>query len=262
MVEQKIRFDDGAAYEQMMGIWSRLAGEVFLDWLAPPSGLRWIDIGCGTGAFTELLVERCVPVEVQGIDPSEEQLAFARTRPALRVAEFRQGDAMALPFPADRFDAAVMALVLVFVPEPAKGIEEMVRVVSPGGTVATYMWDMLGGGFPLDPILIEMHAMSLTPLRPPRMEASQMEMLHDLWTGAGITAVETREIEVRRTFTNFDDFWMTNLKSPSVGATIATMASADVETLQSRVRARLPADADGRIAYSARAHAIKGRLPK
>ncbi len=63
---------------------------------------------------------------------------------------------MALPFPAHRFDATVMALVLVFVPDPAKGIEEMVRVVGPGGTVATYMWDMLGGGFPLDPILVEM----------------------------------------------------------------------------------------------------------
>ena len=221
MVEQKIRFDDGAAYEQMMGIWSRFAGEIFLDWLAPPSGLRWIDVGCGNGAFTELLVERCAPVEVQGIDPSEGQLAFARTRSASRVAEFRQGDAMALPFPADRFDAAVMALVLVFVPDPAKGIAEMVRVVRPGGTVATYMWDMLGGGFPLDPILVEMRAMGLTPPRPPRMDASRMEALRDLWTGAGLEAVETREITVQRTFTDFDDFWMTKLKSPSVGPTLS-----------------------------------------
>jgi trans-aconitate methyltransferase len=71
MVEPKIRFDDGAAYEEMMGVWSRFAGEIFLGWLSPPSGLRWIDIGCGNGAFTELLVERCSPVEVQGIDPSE-----------------------------------------------------------------------------------------------------------------------------------------------------------------------------------------------
>ena len=99
MAEQKIRFDDGAAYEQMMGIWSRFAGEIFLDWLAPPPGWRWIDVGCGSGAFTELLVERCAPGEVLGIDPSEGQLAFARARPASRAAEFRQGDAMALPFP-------------------------------------------------------------------------------------------------------------------------------------------------------------------
>jgi SAM-dependent methyltransferase len=76
MTEQQIRFDDGAAYEQMMGVWSRSAGEIFLDWLATPSSLKWIDVGCGSGAFTQLLVDRCSPLEVQGIDPSEDQLAF------------------------------------------------------------------------------------------------------------------------------------------------------------------------------------------
>src|SRR5258707_2318188 len=146
MAELQIRFDDGAAYERMMGTWSRLAGEIFLDWLAPLAGLRWIDVGCGNGAFTELIVERCAPAEVQGIDPSEGQLAFARARPAARMAEFREGDAMALPFPEDRFDAAVMALVIFFVPEPAKGVAEMGRGVRQGGTVACYVCDILGGG--------------------------------------------------------------------------------------------------------------------
>jgi ubiquinone/menaquinone biosynthesis C-methylase UbiE len=262
MLEQTIRFDDGAAYEQMMGIWSRSAGEIFLDWLAPPSGLRWIDVGCGSGAFTQLLLERCAPADVQGIDPSAGQLAFARSRSTSGVAEFHEGDAMALPFPADRFDAAVMALVLVFVPDPAKGIAEMVRVVRPGGTVATYMWDMLGGGFPLDPVLVEMRAMGLAPLRPPRMDASRMEALRGLWTGAGLEAVETRVIAVQRTFTNFDDFWTTKLKSPAIASVVAAMAAGDIETLKSRVRAALPADAEGRIACGARAHAIKGYLPK
>jgi ubiquinone/menaquinone biosynthesis C-methylase UbiE len=262
MVEQKIRFDDGAAYEQMMGIWSRSAGEIFLDWLAPLPGLRWIDVGCGNGAFTQLLVERCAPAEVQGIDPSEGQLAFARTRSTSDMAEFRQGDAMALPFPAGRFDAAVMALVIIFVPDPAKGIAEMARVVRPGGTVATYMWDMTGGGFPVDPVLVELRAMGFAPSRPPRMEASRMKALQDLWTGAGLEALEPREIAVQRTFADFDDFWTTQLNFPSVGPVVATMAPADVETLKSRVRAALPADADGRITYGARAHAIKGYLPK
>jgi ubiquinone/menaquinone biosynthesis C-methylase UbiE len=120
MAEPQIRFNDGAAYEQMMGAWSRLAGESFLGWLAPHPGLRWIDIGCGNGAFTQLLIERCAPEEVHGIDPSEGQLAFARARPQARMAQFRQGDAMALPFPDHRFDAAVMALVIFFVPDPVK----------------------------------------------------------------------------------------------------------------------------------------------
>lgn len=261
MAEQQIRFDDGAAYERMMGAWSRLAGDIFLDWLAPSSGLRWIDIGCGNGAFTELLVERCAPAEVQGIDPSEGQLAFARTRPAARVAEFRQGDAMALPFSADRFEAAVMALVIFFVPDPAKGVAEMVRVVGPGGTVATYVWDMLGGGFPQEPIQAEMRAMGLTPLRPPSAGASRLEALRDLWTDAGLEAVETREITVQRTFADFDDFWTTSLLGSSVGPTIAAMAPGDAELLKSRVRARLPADAAGSITYAARANAVKGRVP-
>ncbi|QIO36696.1 class I SAM-dependent methyltransferase [Bradyrhizobium sp. 1(2017)] len=261
MAEQTIRFDDGAAYEQMMGIWSRSAGEIFLDWLAPPAGLRWIDIGCGNGAFTELLVERCAPVEVQGIDPSAEQLAFARTRPAARLAKFRQGDAMALPFADRSFDAAVMALVLVFLPDPVKGISEMVRVVVPGGSVVTYMWDMLGGGFPLDPIYDEIKAMGIPANRPPRMDASRMDALRELWLGAGLADVQTREITVQRTFSGFDDFWATSLKSPALRPSVAAMKPADVEALIAQVRARMPTDTDGRITCNARAHAIKGRRP-
>ena len=262
MAEQQIRFNDGAAYERMMGVWSRLAGEVFLDWLAPPSGLRWIDIGCGNGAFTELLVERCAPVEVQGIDPSEAQLAFARTRPAARVAEFRNGSAMELPFADGSFDAAVMALVIFFVPDPSKGVAEMARVVRPGGTIAAYAWDILGGGFPLEPIRIEMQAMGVEIAQPPSPGASRIETLRELWRMAGLEGIETREITVRRTFTGFDDFWTTSLMSSSVGAAIAAMAASDVEQLKARVRARLPAEAAGRLTCSARANAVKGRMPK
>lgn len=262
MVESSIRFDDGAAYEQMMGIWSRAAGEIFLDWLAPPTGLRWIDIGCGNGAFTQLLVERCAPAEVQGIDPSEGQLAFARTRPALRSANFQRGEAQALPFADNSFDAAVMALVVVFVPDPAAGVTEMVRVVKPGGIVATYVWDMLDGGFPLDPIRVEMHVMGLSPPHPPRVDVSAMKALHDLWTRGGLEAVETREIVVSRTFDDFDAFWAINMTAPSLAPIVAGMTANDIEALKDRLSARLPADAKGRITYQSRAHAIKGRSAK
>src|SRR5216683_2665513 len=194
----QIRFNDGAAYERYMGKWSQLAGETFLDWLAPTSGLRWLDVGCGNGAFTEMLVDRCAPVSVQGVDSSEAQLAYARTRPALRVAQFRQGDAMAQPFPDDTFDAAIMPLVIFFVPDPAKGVAEMARVVCPGGTVAAYAWDMAGGGFPLQPVQAELLAMGFSPVRPPRSDASKIDALQNLWTDAGLDSVETRKIEVQR----------------------------------------------------------------
>ena len=61
MPDAQIRFDNGAAYEDFMGKWSRLAGDTFLDWLAPAAGWRWADIGCGNGAFTEMIVQRHAP---------------------------------------------------------------------------------------------------------------------------------------------------------------------------------------------------------
>jgi len=262
MAEPHIRFDDGAAYERAMGSWSQLVGATFLDWLAPPAGLRWLDVGCGNGAFTELLVERCAPTVVQGIDPSEGQLAFARTRSAARVAQFRQGDAMAPPFPDDTFDVAVMALVIFFVPDPAQGVAEMVRVVCPGGTVAAYAWDMLGGGFPWDAMHVEMRALGVTPRLPPSVGASRIDAMRDLWTDAGLEAVETREIVVQRTFADFDDLWTTSQLGGGIGPTIAAMAADDVERLKARLRARLPADATGPLTSSARANAVKGRVAK
>jgi SAM-dependent methyltransferase len=262
MAEPQIRYDDAAGYERYMGHWSRLAGDVFLQWLAPPKGLRWIDIGCGNGAFTELIVERCAPAAVSGIDPSEAQIAYARARPGARLAEFRKGDAMALPFADASFDAAVMGLVIFFVPDPTKGAAEMVRVVRPGGIVATYVWDILNGGFPLDPIQAEMRAMGLTPVLPPRSDVTPIDVLRDLWTGSGLGAVEARPITVERTFADFEEFWTTSLLGASIRPTVAAMSPDDVERLKAQLRARMKADAAGRITYPARANAVKGRVPR
>src|SRR5882757_6517694 len=261
MPEPQIRFDDGAGYERMMGKWSRLAGEVFLDWLRPASGLHWIDVGCGNGAFTELLAERCAPAEIQGVDPSEAQLAFARARHSADIAQFRQGDAMALPFADHSFDAAVMALVIFFVPEPPAGVAEMARVVRPGGLVASYAWDIEGGGFPHEPLLAEMRAMGLPPIRPPSFAASRMENLHMLWTGAGLDRIEMREITVQRTFADFDDFWGAALLGASIKATVATMTPDQLEGLKESVRTQLGANHGKPVTLSARANAITGRVP-
>src|SRR5260370_8504642 len=138
MAKHEVHFDDPRAYEQRMGVWSRLAGHIFVDWLALHSGLRWVDIGCGGGAFTEVIIERCSPAEVRGVDLSEAQLAFCRSRPALRGAKFREGDALALPFPENTFDVAAMALTIFFVTDPVKPVAAVRRWVRPGGTVASY----------------------------------------------------------------------------------------------------------------------------
>lgn len=262
MSDNRIRFEDGASYERMMGVWSRLAGEVFLDWLAPRAGQRWVDVGCGNGAFTELLAQRCAPAEIQGIDPSEGQLRFARSRHSAGVAQFRQGDAMALPFEDGSFDAAVMALVLFFVPEPARGVAEMKRVVKPGGTVCAYVWDIMEpGGFPLRPMQEELQAMGRTPMLPPRPEVSRMDALRALWVDGGLTDVATREITIARTFESFDDFWGSVQIAASMAQALRELSAAESAQLKDGLRARLPADAAGRITYTSRANAVTGRVP-
>ncbi len=109
-------FTDGKAYERLMGRWSQVVGVKFIDWLGAPKGLRWIDVGCGNGAFTEVLIARAAPAAVTGIDPSDGQISYARTRPATKLAQFRVADAQELPFDDNSFDAASMALVITFVP--------------------------------------------------------------------------------------------------------------------------------------------------
>jgi ubiquinone/menaquinone biosynthesis C-methylase UbiE len=259
VTEQQIRFDDGDAYERAMGVWSALAGNVFLDWLAPPSSLPWLDVGCGSGAFTELVVQRFAPADAQGVDPSEGQLSFARTRPAAKVAEFSQGEAMALPFANNGFDIAVMALVLFFVPDPAKGVAEMKRVVRSDGTVAAYLWDFEAGGFPFEPVYAELRAMGIAPPLPPTVQASRMDVLRELW--AGLDEVEARTITVSRTFASFEEFWDITIAGSAARRIVEGMAPVDAEHLKSQVRAKLVADTGGRITYEATANAIKGRVP-
>ena len=261
MTDPQIQFDDAAAYERRIGEWSKLVGAVFLDWLAPHTGLRWIDVGCGSGTFTELIIAKHAPAEVQGIDPSDAQLAFARARRGTPMAEFTKGDAMALPFQAAKFNVATMALVIFFVPEPAKGVTEMVRVVAPGGEVAAYAWDFPGGGSTMYPILSELEAIGFPPVRPPRPEVSKIEALQKLWTDAGLVDVETRRIDVQRRFADFDDFWEVSTQGSSIVPFLAAMAPDDVVKLKTRVRARVKEDGAGGIISAAWANAVKGRVP-
>ena len=261
MSSPQIRFEDGAAYETYMGVWSRDVGDAFLRWLAPERGWRWADVGCGNGAFTELLVERCAPARVQGVDPAPAQIAFARERFAKDApVAFDVGDAQDLPWADAAFDAATMALVIFFVPDPARGVAEMVRVTRPGGSVSTYAWDLLGGGFPYMALFDAMTELGIDPPGPPSPEASRLESLRSLWQGAGLVELETHTIEVQREFESFERYWDIARSGPRVSATIGALGDADRGRLREALRRRAPAGADGRIVRSAWANAIKGRV--
>lgn len=255
---EPIKFTDGSAYERFMAPWSRSAGALFLDWLEPASGRTWVDVGCGNGAFTELVLAKAAPSSICAIDPSQAQIEFARKKIVDKPVDFIVGDAMALPFADARFDVAVMALVLFFVPDARKGVAEMVRVTRPGGTVASYTWDVMRGGTPTQPMWEELQALGRAPVRPPSAEMSRFEALKALWAELGVGEVETRELVVERTFANFDDYWLCMVVSSPSGV-VEKLSDAESAELRRRLQARLPAAAAGQITVHSWATAIKGR---
>src|SRR5262249_31381147 len=137
----------------------------------------------------------------------------------------------------------------------------MLRVVRPDGLVAAYVWDMLGGGFPYHPIREELRAFGFPPPLPPRAEVSRPDALHGVWREAGLEAIDTRDISGQRGFPDFDAFWDTTTRSVSIAPVLAKLTPEDIEVLKDRLRARLPADAAGQVVCSARANAIRGRVP-
>jgi SAM-dependent methyltransferase len=263
MAEAENFFADGEAYELTMGRWSRVAGEEFLDWLSLPNGLRWLDIGCGTGVFTELVLDRGAPSAISGVDPSEDQIAYAKGRGAAGDIDYRLGDALSLPFGDDEFGVAVMALVIGQLSDREKAMAEMKRVVRQGGTVATYVWNGPDRGHPQQPLFDALKALSGELRRGPGDQARPIGALRNLFDASGLEDVTSRTIDIQLTFKDFDQFWVaqTALASRTVQA-IRNLSESDMERFKALLRERLPTDTDGRIAYTAQANALKGRVPE
>ena len=254
----------GDAYEPYVGRWSRLVAREFLAWLAAPSGGRWLDVGCGTGALTESILAVAGPRDAVGIDPSAGFLAYAQARVADPRARWARGDAMALPVAARRFDAVVAGLVLNHVPDPKRAVAEMALATRPGGLVAAYVWDYAGemqlmrrfwdAAAALDAAARELDQGRRYPLCRPAPLAA-------LFRGAGLGAVETRAIDIPTAFRDFDDYWSPFLggQGPAPGYAMS-LAEDRRAALRERLRAGLPTAPDGSISLVARAWAVRGGI--
>lgn len=260
MEEAKVIFDAADEYERVMGSWSRAAGEQFLDWLKPAPGLRWLDLGCGTGAFSEIILKRCSPGSIAGVDPAPAQIDYARGR--IPDADWRVGDAMALPFADDQFDIVASALVLNFIPDPDKALGEMRRVLRPGGIVAGYLWERgpTTDFSPHVPMERGLQSIGAEVRRPPSKPESNLDGACEALERAGFSDVSVTTIVATRTFKDFEDYWnvQTLLISP-VGKSIAALSAESREALCEAMRSILNPAEDGSITYSARAVAFKAR---
>jgi SAM-dependent methyltransferase len=253
----------GDAYEPYVGRWSRAVARQFLAWLDLPPAGRWLDVGCGTGALSETILEVTLPSEVVGIDPSPDYVAYARSHLPDSRAHFEAGDARAMPFAPAAFDGVVSGLVLNFVPDPAAAVAEMARVSRPGGVVAAYVWD-----YTLGMELMRRFWHAAVALDPAARELDEgrrfgaicrPESLAGLFRDAGLRRVETRAVDVPTLFRDFDDYWTPFLggQGPAPGYAMA-LGEDRRAALRERLRADLPIAADGSIPLVARAWAVRG----
>jgi len=262
--ERRDVWASGDAYEPYVGRWSRLIAQKFVSWLGVPRGRRWLDVGCGTGALSQIILDHGAPDRVSGLDPSEGFVAYAQHRTANELVDFRVGDAQALPVSDAEFDATVSGLVLNFIPNQPKAVAEMKRVTRGGGIVGAYVWDYAGemqmmrrfwdAAVALDEVAAELDEGARFPVCHP-------EPLSDLFRDAGLREVATRALDTPIVFKDFDDYWTPFLGGQAPAPGYCMSLSEDRRAaLRDRIRASLPTADDGSIHLIARAWAVRGTV--
>jgi len=158
----------------------------------------------------------------------------------------------------------VSALVLNFVPDGHAGLREMIRVTVAGGKIGAYVWDYAGkmelmrhfwdAAVELDPGAAKLDEGARFPLCRP-------EALSELFTSAGLRGIEVTAIDIATPFADFDEYWRPFLggQGPAPAYAMALDDTARAR-LRDRIRERMPLKADGSIALTARAWAVRSEV--
>jgi SAM-dependent methyltransferase len=252
----------GDNYEAYMGRWSRLLARRFVQWLGTAPALDWLEVGCGTGALSTAILADAAPRSLVAVDSSAGFLDRARAALSDVRAEFRLGDALDLPLPAAGRDVVTSGLVLNFVTDRVQALAEMTRVLRPGGLLTFYVWDYPGGGMQMMRAFWDA-AVALDPAAADLREARRFPFctpggLAALAAQAGLGAVEVAALGVPTVFRDFDDFWRPFTLGTGPAPGYCTSLGEDArERLRRHLQDSLPQRADGSIALSARAWAVR-----
>ena len=261
----KDAWQSGNPYEYFMGRWSKVVADAFVDWLYPKTGLRWLDVGCGSGALSDAIIRKYDPEVVIAIDQSEGFVRTAQERLGPR-ATCKVGEALSLPIEDSTVDMTVSGLVLNFIPEPQEALTEMRRVTTIGGTVAGYIWDYAGKMEFLNhfwDVAVELNPGASDLHEKLRFASSNAEELSALFIRSGIVDVEAGPIEIATNFADFDDYWKPFLGGQGPAPTyVSKLKATDRDELRDALMNRLPKNPGGSIQLTARAWAVKGSCEK
>jgi ubiquinone/menaquinone biosynthesis C-methylase UbiE len=259
-------FSMSAGYERYMGRWSRLLARDYIGFAGVKDGDRVLDVGTGTGSLGSAIEARLPAARIVGVDPSEGFIAYARKNAKSDRARYEVGDAQALKFNEGSFDDTMALLVMNFVPDHVKAVEEMRRVTRSGGVVSACVWDYNEGMQSLRYFWDE--AVALDPAIEPKderhMKLSRQGQLGELWKKAGLANVQEKGVVIDQAFASFADYWgpFTQGVGPG-GAYVAALSEERRAQLETRMRKRLlDGRDDGAFVLKARAWCVRGEVPK
>ena len=231
-------FQSVDAYERFMGRYSGPLAYQFSRAAGVAAGERVLDVGCGTGALTNVLAELVGPDLVAAADPSEPFVEECRIR--VPGADVRLGPAEALPFHDDSFDRALAQLVFHFVGDPAAGAAEMARVTRAGGLAAACVWDFTGGMTMLSDYWDA--ALEIDPDAPDELDrfGGRPGQLAAMFRDAGLRDVTDGSLVVSSVYRDFGELWESFLGSVGpVGGHVASLDEPRREAVREALCRRL-----------------------
>jgi SAM-dependent methyltransferase len=222
-----------------MGRFSEPLAVLFAERVGVQPGQRALDVGCGPGALTAVLIERLGADHVQAIDPSESFVAAVRAR--LPGVDAQRGVAEQLRFPDGVFDRVLAQLVVHFMTDPAAGLREMARVTRPDGRIGACVWDHAGGGGPLSTFW---QAVADTDPEAPgeaELPGTREGHLADLCATAGLRDIESSSLTTTLLFQSFADWWDPyTLGVGPAGTYVGQLDEPRRDALRARCRELLP----------------------
>ncbi|GAB2553974.1 class I SAM-dependent methyltransferase [Spirosoma areae] len=202
-------------------------GDAIINYLELKPTDTVLDVATGTGEPGLTIAAIVTKGKVIGTDLSEGMLAVAEEkaqRMGLANYQIQVADVSRLPFGNERFDAVSCRMGFMFFPDMAQSAQELVRVLKPGGRLATSVW---GGGEQNPWISLLMGVINRTlQLPPPTMGAPGMfrcakpSLIAGFLEEAGLSGVEETVLSGQVTYENLDEYWnnMTDIAAPVVNA--------------------------------------------
>jgi SAM-dependent methyltransferase len=232
------------------------------DAAALTEGERVLDVACGTGVVAREAARRCGATgSVAGLDLGAGMIAVARK--LAPGVDFREGNALALPWPDAAFDAVVCQFGLMFFGDREQAVREMARVLRPGGRLAVAVWAAIEANtaYAEEAALVERlaGAAAAQAIRAPYALADTVE-LSRLLASAGLSSIaiathtsEARFPSVRAMIEADVRGWL-----PLMGVTLAD-ATAEAIVGEAEVALAHHVVADGSMRFEVAAHIATAR---